>query len=342
MKDVRWGIAGCGKISHDFTNALTFNKSNVVACAARSETSSKRFAETFGIPKHYGGYDGLLEDGEVDVVYIGTIHTTHCELVMKALDKGKHVLCEKPIGMNGREVRKMVALAKEKNLFLMEGMWTRCFPATRKIASLLETGELGEVITCTADLGFSIPFEVKRLYELEMGGGGLLDLGVYPLAWLLLAFGDQELKSVNACASLHESGADMTGVITLRFGKEGVGSASYSSRSETQKELHINCTKGSIRVRGCWSSHTPERVEVRRDEAGEADVFEFPIEKNFPVPMNFGNSEGFVNECRHVEECLRGGKLESNFWSLQETLKSHDIVDEIRKMLGVTYPQDQE
>ena len=165
----KWGILGSGKICQDWTSSLVLNGSSVLAVAARSLDSAKAFAERFEIPRSYGSYSSLLEDEEVQIVYVGTIHTHHCALVLEALEKGKHVLCEKPMGMNSGEVKRMVDLAKSKGLFLMENMWTRSFPATRKVADIIASGSLGAVVTCTADLGFVIPGEppsISRLISL--------------------------------------------------------------------------------------------------------------------------------------------------------------------------------
>ena len=141
----------------------------------------------------------------------------------------------------------------------MENMWTRSFTATRYVEELISSKSLGEVGTCHADLGFNIPESVERLYDLALGGGGLLDLGIYPLAWVMLAFKGQEMRSVSATARLHKGGADTTGAVTLKYGSEGLAVASYSTRSETQNNVEIGCTHGKITVHG-WSGHCPEKV----------------------------------------------------------------------------------
>ena len=346
---LRWGILGSGKISSDFSNAIAESPNSTVhAIAARSEASAKEFSKKHGIEYFYEGYDALLEDEEVDIVYVGMIHTGHKEAVLKCLNKGKHVLCEKPMGMNEREVEQMVSVAREKKLFLMEGMWTRCFPATRRVVEVLSSGELGEVIHCQADLGFDIPFSVRRLYDLKWGGGGLLDLGIYPLAQVLLAFkGHGELKAdqISASATLHADGADQTGVVTLKFGTEGIGTAAYSTRCETSNECQISLTKGKIRIHGI-SSHCPEKVSIKRvgttSSSSSTETLDFPVPKyGLKCPMNFVNSEGFLYEVQHVEDMLRQNKTESDYWSLDETIQCTKIMDKVRAAIGVRYPQDE-
>ena len=248
--------------------------------------------------------------------------------------------------MNSGEVESMLALAKEKGLFLMEGLWTRCFPATRRVAEILRSGDLGKVVSVTADLGFFIPEEVRRLYDLKIGGGGLLDLGLYPISWILLAFDAADFRGSNATATIHREGADMTGTVTLRFGDQGLGTAHYSCRAETQKETHICCEGGSIHVNRCWSAHAPARIVVKRGgsyglEGGEGEVEEFPLPEFVGnCAMNFGNSEGFVYEARHVEECLEKGLVESPLWTHAETRLLHRVLDDARRQVGVAYPQD--
>jgi len=248
--------------------------------------------------------------------------------------------------MNSGEVESMLALAKEKGLFLMEGLWTRCFPATRRVAEILRSGDLGKVVSVTADLGFFIPEEVRRLYDLTIGGGGLLDLGLYPISWILLAFDAADFRGSNATATIHREGADTTGTVTLRFGDQGLGTAHYSCRAETQKETHICCEGGSIHVNRCWSAHAPARIVVKRGgsyglEGGEGEVEEFPLPEFVGnCAMNFGNSEGFVYEARHVEECLEKGLVESPLWTHAETRLLHRVLDDARRQVGVAYPQD--
>ncbi len=350
--EVRWGILGCGKISNDFANAIAQAQDcTLVSCGARNVYSAEAFGKLHGA-RRWGNYESVISDPEVQVVYVGSIHPYHRDLVLKALDANKHVVVEKPMGMNARECEEMVAKAKEKDLFLMEGLWTRSFPATRKVAEILSSGRLGEVVSFTGDLGFDIPFDVDRLYDLKLGGGGLLDLGIYPLSWLLLAFAGKKLNGVSAAARLHEGGADMSGVFTCTFGDEGIGSCTYSSRSLTQNSVEICCRRGRIRVSGPTeggfsSAHTPERVEVVT--AGESlvrgekkEVLRFPVPKytQANAPMNFPNSEGFLFEAEHVADCIRKNLKESPNWTLAETIQAAEIMDEVRSQIGVKYPQD--
>jgi len=348
---ISWGILGCGKISNDFANAIHQAKGcDLVTVGARNVDSAEAFGKLHGA-KRWGNYDAVVSDAEVQIIYVGSIHPYHYKLVLSALEAGKHVLVEKPMGMNARECKEMAAKAKEKGLFLMEGVWTRCFPATRKVVEILSSGALGDVVQFVGDLGFDIPFEVDRLYDLNLGGGGLLDLGIYPLSWLLLAFAGKDLKGLSASARLHKGGADMSGVITAKFGDEGIGACMYSTRSLTQNEVEICCREGRIRVggpeSGFASAHTPERIEIwtagdqlLKGQKKEVLTFPVPKFKTTKSPMNFPNSEGFLYEVEHVAECLRQNLKESPNWTLAETIQCAEIMDEVRKQVGVKYPTD--
>ena len=344
-----WGILSCGKISSDMANALNAQGARIVAAAARRIESSKQFAESHGIPKAYGSYEELVSDAEVDVVYIGAINTEHKRLAMLALNAGKHCLVEKPLCMSSKDVRELIAYAREKGLFLMEGLWTRSFPAAQKVREILASGELGEVLLVQCDLGFDIPFEVERLYDLSQGGGGLPDLGIYPISWALLCFPGRPVDSVVAAADLHPGGADMTGVVTIKFRGGGIASAAYSTRGATQNELFITAERGRIRVTGdpssprAASAHVPEQVEVFRTSTssggnGAPETMTFPVPPPPPtmrVPYNFGKSEGFVFEVMHVEEAILAGLTEGANWTHDESILAAEIMDAARKAMGV-------
>ena len=187
-----WGIVGCGKISWDFTNCLLKHpRCNVIACGARSLEASQKFANTFDIPIAYENYDNIAKNEEIDVVYIGTYHPSHFPNVIKCLESGKHVICEKPIGINAKQVKKMVDCAKNQKRFLMEAVWTRFFPATRKIRSIINDKNIfGKPHTFIADFGINYSnADTPTLWQNKMAGGGTLDLGIYTVAPLTMYFG---------------------------------------------------------------------------------------------------------------------------------------------------------
>ncbi|MGW2538669.1 Gfo/Idh/MocA family protein, partial [Streptomyces sp. NPDC001499] len=183
---VRWGVLATGGIAARFTEDLLAmpDGAEVVAVASRTEASARAFAERFGIERAYGSWAELVADDAVDVVYVATPHSAHREAAGLALEAGKHVLCEKAFTLNAREARELAGLARERGLFLMEAMWTYCNPLVRRITELVRDGAIGEIRTVQADFGFAGTFGAEhRLRDPALGGGALLDLGVYPVSW---------------------------------------------------------------------------------------------------------------------------------------------------------------
>ena len=182
---VRWGILATGGMAARFTADLVdLPDAEVVAVASRTEASAKAFAERFGIPRAYGGWETLARDEDVDVVYVATPHSAHRTAAGLCLEAGRNVLCEKPFTLNAREAAELVALAREKNVFLMEAMWMFCNPLVRRLKTLVDDGAIGEVRSLQADFGLEGPFPpAHRLRDPAQGGGALLDLGVYPVSF---------------------------------------------------------------------------------------------------------------------------------------------------------------
>ena len=187
-----WGVAGCGLISHDFTTAIGTHepgKHKVVACAARKLEAAQEFAKKHGIEKAYGDYAMLAQDPQVEVVYVGAINPAHLPLAKMFIEAGKAVLCEKPLAMNLRETKELVELARDKGVFLMEAVWSRCLPAYRALAKELEDEKIGEVKQVIASFGEVIA--APRMHSKELGGGTILDLGIYTIQLAQLVFGGE-------------------------------------------------------------------------------------------------------------------------------------------------------
>jgi dihydrodiol dehydrogenase / D-xylose 1-dehydrogenase (NADP) len=188
---VKWGILGTGKIARRFMQAAFYvPEAQVVAVGSREQHTADQFGAQFGVPKRYGSYDALISDPEVEIVYVATPHTLHAENTLAALQAGKHVLCEKPFTINAQQAETVIQAARASGKFVMEGMWTRCFPVVREIVRRIQSGELGEIRYLQADFGFRPAFNpASRLFAPELGGGALLDVGVYPVALAFLVLG---------------------------------------------------------------------------------------------------------------------------------------------------------
>lgn len=322
---VRWGILATGGIAERFTtDLLTLDDAEVVAVASRREAPAKAFAERFGIPRAYGEWAGLFADADVDVVYVATPHHAHRTAAGLALEAGKAVLCEKALTLNAREAAELVALARDRGLFLMEAMWMYCNPLIRRIAELVRDGAVGEVRTVQADFGLAGPFGADhRLRDPKTGGGALLDLGVYPVAFAQLLLGEPD--SVQAHALLSPEGVDLnTGML---LGWSGTGASallSCSIAADTPLTASVTGSLGRIEVpRGFFF---PERFTLYREGA---EPEEFTAE---------ADPHGFRHEAAEVMRCLRAGEKESPLVPLDGSLAVMRTLDAVRDRIGVRYP----
>ncbi len=275
-KPLRWGILGLGKIAHKFAEDLALSQeSTLYAVGSRSADKSHAFAQTFQAEKAYSSYEDLLKDPNVDVVYIATPHTLHKELTIKSLQHGKHVLCEKPLGMNQQDVQEMIQEAQRQNLFLMEGIWTRFIPATKVLLDMIQSGEIGELIHVRADFGFQAQVPLThRIFDKALGGGSLLDVGLYPVYLSLITFG--EPSTIYAQARFTATQVDAA--CSMFFSYEHGASASLDSSIDntTPTEAYLYGTKGSIYVHPRF--HHADKLTVTI--ADKQNVFSVPYKGN--------------------------------------------------------------
>jgi len=334
MASTKWGIVSSGKICHDFVNAIQALENNadhqIVAVAARKIASAKEFAAKFNIAKAYEGYEPLAHDPEVEVVYVGAINTTHLNIVKLLLNNGKHILCEKPLGMNVKETKEMLELAKEKNLFLMEAIWSRFQPSYLKLKEEIDKGLIGEVSHVQAEFGFNI--EADRLNKKELGGGACLDIGIYCIQLAQFVFNGEKPNKVLACGHMNEDGVDEFGSGTLLYSAGRSATFQYSSKIEIKNEATIYGSKGKMTLKfPFWCA---DKLELSNGE-----VLEFPLAKA-KYDYNFLNSSGLGFEAQHVRECLLKGFKQSPALYHSETLTIAELMEDVRKQIGVVYPQD--
>jgi len=333
MAPLRWGILSAGKISHDFVVAITVGLSKdehqVVAVAARNLESANTFAKTHHIPKAYGSYDELVNDSEVDVVYIGSINPQHLPLVKLSLNHGKHVLCEKPLGMNVKETKEMLELAKSKKLFLMEAIWSRFFPVYQELRKQIDSGSLGDILQVFVTFGQTMS-DVDRLRLKELGGGTALDIGIYCVQFAQFVFGEKPLKVI-AGGHLNADGVDESTSTTLIFSNGRTATLVTHSRVDLPNEAFVIGTKQTLKVRG------PFWCPTEMEEVGRLVHYPLPKEN---MKMNFVNGTGMHYQCIEVRNCILKGELESKVVSHADTLLIAEILESIRKQVGVVYPQD--
>ncbi|XP_053722071.1 trans-1,2-dihydrobenzene-1,2-diol dehydrogenase-like [Synchiropus splendidus] len=331
----RWGLCGAGKISHDFSVAMKTlppGDHQITAIASRSKDQAQEFAKRHGIPKVHGSYEDLAKDPDVDIVYLGVLHTEHWKVGLLFLKAGKNVLCEKPFAMNCRQVKDLVATAKKSDVFLMEAIWSRCFPVYAEVRRLLAEQAVGEVKLVKAYFG-SPQLTIPRSVEKELGGGALLDIGVYCLQFVLMVFNGERPQSIHASGVLLDSGVDESVVVVMKFSGNRMACCTFSIAVRLPNDAVISGTKGSIQVLG--PMHCPTALLVNDKQA------EFPL-PDPSLPLNFTNSTGLRYEAEEVRQCLLKGLKESPRMPLAESILLTEIMDEIRKQVGVRYSQDGE
>nr|XP_006986343.2 trans-1,2-dihydrobenzene-1,2-diol dehydrogenase [Peromyscus maniculatus bairdii] len=329
---LRWGIVSAGLIASDFTTMLSSlppSEHQVVAVAARDLNRAKVFAQKYNIPKAYGSYEELAKDPDVEVAYVATQHPQHKSAVLLCLAVGKAVLCETPMSVNVAEVREMAAEARSRGIFLMEALWSRFFPAMEALREVLVQGTVGDLRVARAEMGLDLS-HFPRSRDWSQAGGGLLDLGVYCVQFLSMVFGAQKPEKISAVGRIHETGVDDTVSVLLQYPGGVHGSLTCSISSNLTNIAYVAGTKGKAQIGKIWC---PTELVVNDQH------------KEFPPPVlgkgyNFLNGSCMSYEANHVRECLRKGLKESPVIPLAESELLAEILEEVRKAIGVVFPQD--
>ncbi|MBN1283862.1 MAG: Gfo/Idh/MocA family oxidoreductase [Anaerolineae bacterium] len=323
----RWGILGTGNIARLFARGLkAIPDAALVAVGSRAQASADAFGDEFGVPRRHAGYEALAGDPEVDAIYVATPHSLHAENTLLCLDAGKPVICEKPFAINTMQAKQMVARARERKLFLMEAMWTRFLPAMVRARELLAAGAIGEVRMVMADFGFRTNFNPKgRLFNPALGGGGLLDVGVYPVSLASMVFGGPPTR-MTGMATLGATGVDEQASMTLGYKDGQIAVLATGIRTQTPHIAYILGAEGHIYFPPRWWHAAAFTLSVN----GKADeTFELPYEGN-----------GYNYEAVEVMACVRAGRLESDTMPLDETLQIMQTLDAIRAQWGLKYPME--
>ena len=319
---VRWGILGTGNIARQFARGLAeLPDAQLVGIGSRTLETAQAFATTFGAAHAHGSYEALAADLDIDVVYIATPHTLHAENSLLCLEAGKAVLCEKPFTLNAAQAQTVVDSARDKTLFLMEAMWTRFFPLFKTFRDLVQKGQIGEPKLLQADFGIVSPVVQNRLFDPALGGGALLDVGVYPVSLASYLLGTP--TAVSSRAHLGATGVDEQNAVILEHQGGALAVLSSAIRAETPQEALIVGTEGSVRVCAPWWQ--PMRI-ILANKDGE-ETFSSPLPHN-----------GYAYEAAEVMRCLREGLLESPLMPLAETLSIMRTLDTCRTQWGLRYP----
>ena len=319
---IRWGILATGWIATQFTEDLKLLPDAVVAAVgSRSTEAAQRFAAQHAIPRAHGSWQGLAEDPDVDVVYVATPHPAHYEATLLCLNAGKPVLCEKPFTLDRSSSQELVDAARQSGLFLMEAMWMRANPAIRRIGELIADGAIGEVVSVDASFGVAGPFEpTHRMRAKELGGGALLDLGIYPVTFAHLWLGAP--AEIRAWASLWPEGTDANTGMVFGYDSGAVATLHCGAVGVSGMRGSIVGSTGRIEVPGPF--FRPNGFLLVRGEQVE----------EFDVPFR-GN--GMSHEAEEVMRCLRAGLLDSPLIPQAETVEIMGVLDAVRAQIGVTY-----
>lgn len=323
---LRWGILGTGNIASKFAMGLqALPTAKLVAVGSRSQASADAFGEKYNVPHRHASYEALAADPDVDAIYIGTPHNLHHANMLLGLNYDKAVLCEKPFTINAAQAKEAIDLARARGLFLMEAVWNRFMPLTAELRRLLAEGVIGEVRMISADFAFRTSFNpTSRAFDPNLGGGGLLDVGVYPinLASMILGTPDR----IVSLAELGETGVDEQAAMVLGYPGGQLAVLSTGIRTRSPQEATIMGTNGLIRMPPLW--WYPTTLIIDRPNRPPETV-KIPYEGN-----------GYNYEADEVHRCLRAGKIESDIMPLDETLAIMQTMDTIRSQWGLKYPME--
>ncbi|WP_428231788.1 Gfo/Idh/MocA family protein [Flavobacterium sp.] len=317
---IKWGIIGLGNIASQFARDLwLLEDAELNAVASRNKYEALEFGLKNNCRKTYGSYEELFKDAEVDIVYIATPHNSHAELSIKALEHGKHVLCEKPMSLSYKDSVRMVEASRKHNKFFMEAFWTRFIPSVKEVLEKVNQGIIGDVKYVKADFAFyADEKQGGRLFDKNLGGGALFDIGVYPLflSYLLLGI-PKEIMAKSIC---NKNGIDLQTSMILQY--ENAQSILHASIvSESDMKATISGTKGHIQLNSPWVAANGYSVVKEK-------------ETHFSLP-NLG--KGYTYEATECHKCIRNNQIESQLWSHQNSLDLSKMVDEIKTQIGLGF-----
>lgn len=336
---LNWGILGTGSIAHVFAEQLPSSESGkLVAVGSRSSEGADRFGATFGVTNRHGSYDALLADAQVQAVYVSTPHPMHLEWAVRAARAGKHVLCEKPIGLNEREARRIIDAARDNDVFLMEAFMYRCHPQTHKLIELLRSRAIGDVRMIQASFSFSGPDDPPgRLLSPELGGGGILDVGCYPVSMSRLIAGVArggdfaEPIELEALGRLGATGVDEWTAAVVRFPGDIIAQLSTGVRVEQDNVVRIFGSEGSIVIPRPWAP------------ARDGGPWTFTVHRHGQEPREMSGSERrplYAIEADVVAASIARRQAAFPAMSWDDTIGNIRVLDRWRAAIGLTYPAE--
>ena len=320
-KKIRWGIIGLGKIANKFaTDLATVENAELFAVASRSQQNADEFAQKHKAKKAYSSYEELAKDIEVDAIYIATPHSFHKEHAILCLQNRKAVLCEKPFAMNLQEVTEMITVAKDNNVLLMEALWTYFLPHFNYVLDIVKNEKFGKIKSLEADFGFYKPYTTEsRLFKKEIGGGSLLDIGIYSAFAALSTLGKP--AAIEANAAFFENGADSECNMVFQY-KNAKATLKSTLKEETPTEAIFTFDKAIVKINSRF--HEPSTVTIFENEKEETIDFKT-------------NTIGYDYEIVHFNQLLREHKKESDVMTFEFSKNLINTLDSVRKIIGLAY-----
>jgi dihydrodiol dehydrogenase / D-xylose 1-dehydrogenase (NADP) len=324
-KKIRWGILGTGNIAIQFAIDLrVVSDAQLFAVGSRVADTARNFADSFNVPRSYSSYEQLINDPDIDVVYIATPNTLHMENTIACIKAGKAVLCEKPFALNTKQAKRMIDTARKEKVFLMEAMWTRFLPLVTQVRDWLKQDSIGELRIFRANFGFKANWIPEhRLFNPQLGGGALLDIGVYCVSMASMVFGRQPSK-IASIAHMAPTGVDEQSAFVFDYGNKALAVITCAFSTDITSDATISGTDGSIYIGPRFYRPTQVTLSVTGKEPQK-------IEK----PLA---GHGYGYEAQAVCELLQAGKLESDIMPLDETMAIIKTMDKIRNQWGLKYP----
>lgn len=323
---IRWGILATGWIAELFVTDLQLTGHKVTAVGSRTVESAERFAKAFNIPKAHASYEALAADPNVDIIYIATPHPQHVAAAKLGLNAGKHILVEKPFTLNAAEAIEITTLARAKGLLVLEAMWTRFLPHMHRIREIIAAGTIGEVRSITADHRQKLPDDPKhRLNDLALGGGALLDLGIYPISFTWDILGKPD--SMHASATFRATGADAQVATIFHYASGAIATTLSSSDSAGPNRACIVGTKGRIEIDRVW--YEPTGFHVYASDNTLLETFNQP---------RIGR--GMQYQAEEAEALIAAGKIASALLPPEQTVQIMQTLDTLRAQIGLKYPSE--
>ena len=327
---IRWGILGCGKIARKFAHDLALAPgSELVAAGSHDGRSAKAFAQEFPVKKVHSSYQSLVEDKDVDVIYVATPHGLHHEHTLLCLKHRKAVLCEKAFALNQQQALEMIGMAKAEGIFLMEALWSKFLPHYQMLVQMIRENKLGPLENVLINFGFvPTPPLADRIFDPSLGGGSLLDIGIYNVFFALSALGKPD--HIEASMTPASTGVDEQCAVTFSYPNGAMAQLFSSFSSPLATEADFSGKLGRLRL-------------TRRFYEPSTQIEFFPTSSTTGqlIPVEKESGWGYQYQIRHVQECLRKGLTESPVMTHQDTLELMEVLDAIRKKAGIRYPADQ-